>query len=110
MTDTRNLPIPRLSLLLTRTGMLAEQVMRAFWPFLSIAALIMAALLLGLHDLVGVETVWIIGAASILAFTVALVWGARRFRFPTRTQALVRLDETLPGRPIQALLDDQAIG
>ncbi|WP_342355397.1 TIGR02302 family protein [Ruegeria arenilitoris] len=110
MTDTRNLPIPRLSLLLTRTGMLAEQVMRAFWPFLSIAALIMAALLLGLHDLVSVETVWIIGAASILAFTVALVWGARRFRFPTRTQALVRLDETLPGRPIQALLDDQAIG
>nr|WP_170367788.1 TIGR02302 family protein [Ruegeria arenilitoris] len=90
--------------------MLAEQVMRAFWPFLSIAALIMAALLLGLHDLVSVETVWIIGAASILAFTVALVWGARRFRFPTRTQALVRLDETLPGRPIQALLDDQAIG
>nr|WP_170589750.1 TIGR02302 family protein [Ruegeria arenilitoris] len=90
--------------------MLAEQVMRAFWPFLSIAALIMAALLLGLHDLVGVETVWIIGAASILALTVALVWGARRFRFPTRTQALVRLDETLPGRPIQALLDDQAIG
>ncbi|WP_367646419.1 TIGR02302 family protein [Ruegeria arenilitoris] len=110
MTDTRNLPIPRLSLLLTRTGMLAEQVMRAFWPFLSIAALIMAALLLGLHDLVGVETVWIIGAASILALAVALVWGARRFRFPTRTQALVRLDETLPGRPIQALLDDQAIG
>nr|WP_260064073.1 TIGR02302 family protein [Ruegeria sp. B32] len=110
MTDTRNLPIPRLSLLLTRTGMLAEQVMHAFWPFLSIAALIMAALLLGLHDLVGVETVWIIGAASILALTVALVWGARRFRFPTRTQALVRLDETLPGRPIQALLDDQAIG
>nr|WP_170343214.1 TIGR02302 family protein [Ruegeria arenilitoris] len=90
--------------------MLAEQVMRAFWPFLSIAALIMAALLLGLHDLVGVETVWIIGTASILALTVALVWGARRFRFPTRTQALVRLDETLPGRPIQALLDDQAIG
>ncbi|UWR09031.1 TIGR02302 family protein [Ruegeria sp. B32] len=90
--------------------MLAEQVMHAFWPFLSIAALIMAALLLGLHDLVGVETVWIIGAASILALTVALVWGARRFRFPTRTQALVRLDETLPGRPIQALLDDQAIG
>ncbi|WP_367647144.1 TIGR02302 family protein [Ruegeria arenilitoris] len=110
MTDTRNLPIPRLSLLLTRTGMLAEQVMRAFWPFLSIAALIMAALLLGLHDLVGVETVWIIGASAILALTVALVWGARRFRFPTRTQALVRLDETLPGRPIQALLDDQAIG
>nr|WP_170456872.1 TIGR02302 family protein [Ruegeria arenilitoris] len=90
--------------------MLAEQVMRAFWPFLSIAALIMAALLLGLHDLVGVETVWIIGASAILALTVALVWGARRFRFPTRTQALVRLDETLPGRPIQALLDDQAIG
>ncbi|WP_367646665.1 TIGR02302 family protein [Ruegeria arenilitoris] len=110
MTDTRNLPIPRLSLLLTRTGMLAEQVMRAFWPFLSIAALIMAALLLGLHDLVGVETVWIIGAAAIVALAAALIWGTRRFRFPTRTQALVRLDETLPGRPIQALLDDQAIG
>ena len=110
MINPPNLPIPRLSLLLTRIGMLAEQVMRAFWPFLSIAALALAALMLGLQDVVGVETVWVSGAVVVLALVASAVWGVRLFRFPTRAQALVRLDETLPGRPIQALLDEQAIG
>ncbi|WP_424832366.1 TIGR02302 family protein [Ruegeria sp.] len=110
MRDISNLPIPKLSLLLTHAGMLAEQVLRAFWPFFSILMAILAALMLGLQDMVRVETVWVAGAISLIALFVAAIFGIRRLHLPTRAEALVRLDETLPGRPIQALLDEQAIG
>ncbi|TMV10397.1 TIGR02302 family protein [Ruegeria sediminis] len=90
--------------------MLAEQVLRAFWPLASIVMAVLAALMLGLQDLVEVELVWAVGALAGLGALVALVHGARRFHWPTRADALARLDETMPERPIQALLDDQAIG
>ncbi len=110
MTKRLPLPIPRLSLWLTHTGMLAERVWRAFWPFFSILMASLAALMLGLQDLVTVETVWIVGSLVVLGLLAALGLGAQRFYMPTRAEALMRLDETLPGRPIQALMDDQAIG
>ncbi|MFM7336445.1 MAG: TIGR02302 family protein, partial [Tabrizicola sp.] len=37
-------------------------------------------------------------------------WGIRNFRKPTAMDALDRLDSTMPGRPIAALRDTQAIG
>ncbi|WP_372570854.1 TIGR02302 family protein [Ruegeria jejuensis] len=104
------LPVPRWSLGLTRFGMLSERVLRCFWPLISILLTVCALLMLGIHDLVPVEMVWASGAAAVAGSLVALVWGARRFHWPTRGEALARLDQTLPGRPIQALLDDQAIG
>ncbi len=110
MTAKRKLPVPGLSLWLTHTGMLAERAWRAFWPFSTVLMAVVAALMLGLHDMVRVETVWVVGAVSILALLVTAVIGIRRFHLPTRAEALLRLDETLPGRPIQALLDDQATG
>ncbi len=106
----QTLPIPRLSLWLTHAGMLAERVWRAFWPLFSGIMAVLAALMLGLQDLVSVETVWIIGSLAVLGLMAALAFGVQRFHLPTRTEALARLDETLPGRPIQALMDDQAIG
>ncbi|WP_377191285.1 TIGR02302 family protein [Ruegeria meonggei] len=110
MTARQTLPIPRLSLLLTHAGMLAEQVLRAFWPFFSVFMAILAALMLGLQDHVGVETVWTVGGVALVGLLVTLILGARRFHAPSRAEALMRLDESLPGRPIQALMDDQAIG
>ncbi|WP_371688459.1 TIGR02302 family protein [Ruegeria sp. EL01] len=110
MSERTNPPIPRLSLWLTHAGMLAEQVLRAFWPVFSILMLVLAALMLGLQDFVPVEFVWGTGAVSAVVVIVAILWGIRRFHVPSRAEALSRLDETLPGRPIQALLDDQAIG
>ncbi len=100
----------RLPLLLTRAGQLAEQVLRAFWPLISICLVVLAVLMLGLHEVSSVEIVWGTGVVSLLAALMALIWGVRRFHWPTRAEALARLDETLPGRPIAALLDDQAIG
>ncbi len=110
MTARQTLPIPRLSLWLTHAGMLAEQVLRAFWPFFSISMAVLAALMLGLQDHVRVEFVWAVGTVALIGLIAALGWGIRRFHWPTRAEALIRLDESLPGRPIQALMDDQAIG
>ncbi|WP_368040305.1 TIGR02302 family protein [Ruegeria atlantica] len=110
MRAKHNLPIPRLSLWLTHAGMLAEQFLRAFWPFFSVLMAILAALMLGLQDEVRVEIVWGVGAVALLGLVATLFVGARRFHFPSRAEALMRLDAAMPGRPIQALIDDQAIG
>nr|WP_282152570.1 TIGR02302 family protein [Ruegeria atlantica] len=90
--------------------MLAEQFLRAFWPFFSVLMAILAALMLGLQDEVRVEIVWGVGAVALLGLAATLIVGARRFHFPSRAEALMRLDAAMPGRPIQALIDDQAIG
>ncbi|WP_306432343.1 TIGR02302 family protein [Tropicibacter sp. Alg240-R139] len=105
-----HLPIPRLSLLATHVGMIAELMLRAFWPFFSIVMTALAALLLGLHDMVPVEGVWTAASVALIGALIALIWGARRFNWPSRHDALARLDESLPGRPIQALTDAQTIG
>ena len=110
MRDNQTLPIPGLSLRLTHAGMLAEQVLRAFWPFFSILMASLAVLMLGVQVLVRIETVWVFSGLGLFGLVVAAIVGVRRFHPPTRAEALVRLDETLPGRPIQALMDDQAIG
>lgn len=90
--------------------MLAERVTRAFWPLWSVVLLVIAALMLGLHDMLPLEVVWAAAVFALLAVLGALVWGVRVFRVPTRAEALDRLDRTLPGRPITALGDTQAIG
>ncbi|MCR8827390.1 TIGR02302 family protein [Pseudosulfitobacter koreensis] len=100
----------RWPLRLTWAGMLAEYLTRALWPLLAVIFAVLAVLMLGLHDMVSIEAVWGGAVVSGLGTIGALVYAFRRFRLPTRTQALARLDASLPGRPIQALMDDQAIG
>lgn len=106
----RSLAKLRWPLRLTRGGMVAEKVVQAFWPLMAICLLVLAVLMLGLQDLVPVEVVWGAGVVTVLATLWASVYAARRFRIPSRSEAMARLDESLPGRPIQALLDDPAIG
>ena len=100
----------RWPLRLTRVGLIAEQGLRCFWLLLSVLMVASAAIMLGLHDSLAVEVVWGTAVASILAALGALIYGVRVFHWPSRAEALARLDATLPGRPIQALLDEQAIG
>ncbi|ALG91295.1 MULTISPECIES: TIGR02302 family protein [Actibacterium] len=95
---------------LTRMGMVAERATRAFWPLSTVLLLILAALAFGVQDHLPAEALWAglgLGAAAALW---ALVAGVRRFRWPSSAEALARLDQTLPGRPITALGDHQAIG
>ncbi len=95
---------------LTRLGMLAERLTRAFWPLASILLIVLSILMFGLQDQVAVEVTWIGGVTAALGALAALTMGVRRFRWPSRAEASERLDRTLPGRPIAALEDSQAIG
>jgi uncharacterized protein (TIGR02302 family) len=95
---------------LTRAGLWAERVARAFWPLWSVLLAAFAAAAFGVQDfgpLVAVQ----IGAAAVLALALAAaIWGWRRFQAPTEAEALARLDSVLPGRPLAALQDAQATG
>ena len=95
---------------LTRLGLGAERATRAFWPVWSVVFVALALLMLGLQDRVAVEWVWATGAVLSVSALGLLVRGILRFRLPTRSEALERLDNSLRGRPIQAVLDRQAIG
>lgn len=95
---------------LTRMGMIAEELLRAFWPALTILLLVIAALMLGLQDMALLEVVWAIGVIAVLGFGAALYHGTARFHWPSMAEARDRLDRTLPGRPLTAISDSQAIG
>lgn len=97
-------------LTLTRFGLLAERIARAFWPLWAVTLVTAAALLMGFHEIAPIEFVWLGMLAAPLAALVATVYGIRWFRWPRLGDAKARLDETLPGRPVAALEDSQAIG
>ncbi|WP_299726409.1 TIGR02302 family protein [uncultured Tateyamaria sp.] len=106
----RGLSALRWPLFWTRAGMFAENFWRATWPLATVVLAVLAVLMLGLQDSFMVEAVWAAAVISALAGLAALIYAIARFRLPTQGAALVRLDETLPGRPIQALMDTQAVG
>ncbi|MFN3953666.1 MAG: DUF4175 domain-containing protein [Pararhodobacter sp.] len=100
--------LPR-ALVLTRAGMVAERGLRAFW--LAFSLILTGAAALAFDALEPLSGGWARGvAASYALVTLAtLVLGVRRMRWPSRADAVARLDRTLPGRPLAALADAQAI-
>lgn len=95
---------------ITTVGLWAERLARAFWPLWTILLLAFSAAAFGLQDLGPLLWVQIGAGLAALAALAALVLGLRAFRRPTEADALARLDAALPGRPIAALRDTQAIG
>ena len=95
---------------LTLAGLWAERLARAFWPLWSLALVTLAALAFGIQDLGPLHYAQAAGAVLGIAALALLAWGLRSFRKPTTMDALDRLDATMPGRPIAALRDTQAIG
>lgn len=84
--------------------------MRAFWPAWTIFAATLGALMLGWHETLPLEVVWVGAVAAVLGGLGALGRGIWTFRWPRGAEALARVDAELPGRPIATLADDQAIG
>lgn len=95
---------------LTLLGLWAERLSRAFWPLWTLAISLLAALAFGLHDHLPLEALWFGAVSALVALIWATVRGLRQFHKPTRTEALARLDSRLPGQPLAALRDTQAIG
>ncbi len=94
----------------TRLGMVAEEVVRAFWPLWTVVFVVLSPLMFGWQDWLPLEAFWILAVLSGAALLAALVWGVRRFRMPPRAAAIARVDAAMPGRPIAAMADAQAIG
>ena len=106
----RGLTALRLPLRWTWLGMFAERVAFSLWPLMAVVLTIMAVLMLGLHEHVAIEVFWVGLVLAVLGGIAAFAFALYRFRLPSRQDAIERLDASLPGRPIQALLDAQAIG
>ncbi|WP_342713984.1 DUF4175 domain-containing protein [Loktanella salsilacus] len=95
---------------LTRMGLVAERATRAFWPLWSVLFVILTPLMFGFQDRMSLEVFWGLSLIAALAVGAALVRGLRMFRWPSKDEALARVDAALPGRPISAVRDAQAIG
>lgn len=92
---------------LTLLGLWAERITHAFWPLWTVLLLAVAALQVwGASGLPPVILPAIFGISAL----VALIYGARRFQMPRYGDALDRIDQTMPGRPVTAALDTQALG
>ncbi|MDW3225094.1 MAG: TIGR02302 family protein [Paracoccaceae bacterium] len=106
----RTLHDVRWPLRLTYIGMTAEAFVQSLWPLLSVCLFVLAALMLGVQDMVAVEAVWAIAVVAALGGIATLGYAFLKFRLPTWSQAIARLDASLPGRPLQAMTDTQTIG
>ncbi|GLS85423.1 ATPase [Cypionkella aquatica] len=95
---------------ITLAGLWAERITRAFWPLWSIASASLAAAAFGLQDALPLEAAWFLMVTATLGLIWGIIHGFRAFRRPSRVDALIRLDSKLPGQPIAALRDTQAIG
>ncbi|SEM76114.1 TIGR02302 family protein [Loktanella fryxellensis] len=114
LTDRPETPhdLPHLTrpLALTRWGLVAERATRAFWPVWTVAFVILAPLMFGWQDRMSLEVFWGFVGLGGVGLAATVVWGLRQFNWPTTADAVARLDATLPGRPIAAVADTQAIG
>ncbi len=100
----------RRPLTLTWAGLIAERVVRAFWQLWTVVAVVGTAVLTGLPWAFSFEVVWGGILLAAMALIAAAIWGARQFRWPRRAEAIARMDAVLPGHPLAALADAQAIG
>ena len=95
---------------LTLAGLWAERLTHAFWPLWTVVIATLATLAFGLQDWLPMEGVWAGMVLTGLGTLWALFAGLRAFRKPTEAEAYTRLDARLPGQPIAAMTDDQALG
>ncbi|MEP1942213.1 MAG: TIGR02302 family protein [Sulfitobacter sp.] len=90
--------------------MIAEVCVRSLWPLMAVVLLALSAVMLGLHEIVSAEVIWAGAGLTAAAIIVAVFYAMRGWSWPSRIDAMMRLDSSIAGRPLTALLDDQAIG
>jgi uncharacterized protein (TIGR02302 family) len=66
--------------------------------------------MMGWQDVMPVEVIWGFAVFAVIGLVGSAIWGVMRFRWPTKAEATDRVDAAMPGRPIAALADNQAIG
>ncbi len=89
----------RRPLRLTRMGMAAETVVRSLWPLMVVVLSALAAAMMGLHEVIPLEAVWAAVGLTATAGLWAVVYGWRRWDWPTHGDAMARLDALVAGPP-----------
>ncbi|MCA0044338.1 DUF4175 domain-containing protein [Celeribacter litoreus] len=100
----------RRSLGLTWLGFVFERAAFAFWPLFSLICVAGGLSLLGVQDHLPLLGLRLALGVFALLFLIALWTGFRRLHLPTRPEVTRRVDEILPGRPLQALSDQPLAG
>ncbi|MEM9434252.1 MAG: TIGR02302 family protein [Pseudomonadota bacterium] len=95
---------------LTWLGLLAERLCQAFWPLWSVFLIIWALLAFGVPFQVPAWGLFGVLSVAIAATVGSAFYGVRRMVWPSRMDALIRLDSSMPGRPISGALDTMALG
>ncbi|MEQ6202314.1 TIGR02302 family protein [Sulfitobacter sp. HNIBRBA2951] len=106
----RTLDALRRPLWLTRLGMQAETLVRCLWPMMTVVLLALAAAMMGLHEVARIEVIWAAIGLTAAALLWSVAYALRRWSWPSQTAAMARLDASIEGRPLTALLDEQVIG
>jgi len=92
---------------LSGAAIVAERGARAFWPVWTLAFATYAAMALGAFDRASLVTLQAVLAVLAVLGLVLIVRGVRRFRWPGMSEAIARIDDTTPDRPVAAMLDSQ---
>ncbi len=95
---------------LTRAAIVLERAVRCFWLAASWLLLVLAVIRVGLLADAKPLTLSIILIVAAICGVYLLFKAVGAFHWPSRTDAISRLDQTLAGRPLQTLGDTQAIG
>jgi uncharacterized protein (TIGR02302 family) len=103
-------PAARRAVRLTLLGLWAERLLISYWPLLSVLSVSIAIFLFGLDRALPLEAWWVLVLAIGFGTFAAFAWGWRQFSRPRWADARSRVDLTLPGRPLAAIADAQALG
>lgn len=93
----------------TWVGLISERFVRAFWPLYSLIFAGIAVVLMGGLDAMGDWALLGVVIAALIAVW-QLVRGAALFSLPQKGDVIARLDASVVGAPIGALLDTQGTG
>ncbi len=94
---------------LTLIGLWAERLAQAFWPLWTVFLAALTVQGFGALNALPLEAAWFCVLVMAGGAVFGIWYAARQFHRPTDAQAFVRLDATLAGQPLAALIDAQAI-
>ncbi len=100
----------RQALRLSRLALMAEGLAQALWPAFTVVCFALAAALLGGFAQLDASAHRIAILLTIGLLAATLIWGALRFRMPSRAAAARRLDTGDPVHPIATLNDNLSAG
>ncbi|MEM8790274.1 MAG: TIGR02302 family protein [Pseudomonadota bacterium] len=88
----------------------AERVAVCFWPLFTVVTLFLTTALLGWFEMGGPVVHRVLLTLFGLAALAAIGWGVWSFRKPERSEALKRLDQDVPERPLATMSDSLGVG